>query len=66
MKKTFALLIVGLLVCAGIALAETDTQKEVRDAIMKASDYGNENLTSMPDSVSPSVCAFSPGASCCG
>lgn len=52
MKKTFALLIVGLIVCAGMAVAETDTQKEVRDAIMKASDYSNENRTNMPDSVS--------------
>ncbi len=52
MKKTSALLTVGLLICAGTALAETDTQKEVRDAIIEASDYSNENLTAMPDSVS--------------
>lgn len=52
MKKMFALLIVGVLVCAGVALAETDTQMEVRETIMKGSDYGNENLTTMPNSVS--------------
>lgn len=52
MKKTFALLIAGLLACAVTALAETDTQKEVRDVIIKASAYSNENLTAMPDSIS--------------
>lgn len=52
MKKTLPLVMIALLVGTGVALAETATEKEVRDTIIKSFEHGNQHSKAMPDSLS--------------
>ena len=49
MKNVIALAIAGTFACSGLAYAESDTEKEVKQAIIEANEYAKKNLTNRPD-----------------
>ncbi len=52
MKNVVALVIAGAFACSSLAYAESETEKEVKQAILEANEYTNKNLTSRPDDYS--------------
>ena len=52
MKNIFSLVMAGALASLSSAYAESQTEKEVKQAIIEANEYTNKNLTNRPDDYS--------------
>jgi hypothetical protein len=52
MRNVVALVIAGAFACSSLAYAESETEKEVKQAILEGNEYTNKNLAGRPDDYS--------------